>query len=124
MFDTLFKSKETRMQEQVHREELNHAMSRVLVTTTSTLSQAYEEIGIVSSNLYDGSVPVKTMMDELKKDALGYGGDAVIGVTFQTVGVPTEYKSLRNANKYDNHYHTYSDVKSRAVGTVVKLVRE
>jgi hypothetical protein len=121
VFDTLFKNKEVRMQERAEKEELSRAASQILTMTTHTIPQPYEVIGTVSSNLYDGSTPFQTFMDELKKEALSIGGDAVIGITFQTVGIPTEYKALRNANKYDNHYHMYSDVKSRAVGTVVRF---
>lgn len=124
MLNGLFQSKEQRAEKNAEKEVFEQGKEKIIVTTTDTIPQPFEIIGIASSNLYDAQMDLDKFIDELKGAALKQQGDAVIGLTFQTVGHPTEYTSLRNANKYDNHYHIYSGVKSRAIGTIVRFIKE
>jgi hypothetical protein len=98
--------------------EKRDAINSILVSTLPSFEKPYETLGIVCSDFCSDREDISAFMYDLKKAAYNHGADAVIGITFQTMGTTKSYE-VGSAERQ----HYYSEIESRAVGTAIKYVQ-
>lgn len=113
-----FRAKEGKQSEDLDKDEQLPVTPNLFVSTLPSCDKPYEVIGIVTSALADSSVPFSTFMDEIKKEAYNLGADAVIGITFQSIGTTDSFPAERIGTCY------FCRVESRAVGTAIKFIQK
>lgn len=114
-----FKSKEERQKIKEEKRQLREEIENLPVLTLHSLPNSYEVVGLIYSGLYDANEKFENILYDLKARAVDMGGNAIIGLTFQTVGYPvekSEYVGEQSAISFG-----YSTVLSRLVGTVVRI---